>query len=711
MPFIPSPYNFVPLNQRIWWHPDSAHLSQDRPFRDGLSGWIIVEIEAKTEIYVRAAGNHDGSAIRGQLAGISGGFRSVQELIQSLPTEKKYEALSRRLDDWTDFYRLPNTKLALPDTTVKGMLRSVTEIITFSRLWRTDANARYSVRDFGTGDSKLYRDWMTLTTYRGKERVFVPKPHSAWLYLDEQRRWRLQPCNYARLEHRVLTALMQTAVNGGNPGWAFPQCAQARDAYSSWIKEASARGIPEPEALHIDCEFDPQDQTEHLWPVRDNDSAHAPGKLRFRRAMPKGFSKMGTYTLVFTGCATNNKHREFVFERFQGSQDDPVVGEENGEEAGNGVVRDFLFIHSDEEGDWKKFWERKFEKHEPIPVFYLAFSEANPTCKSPPVKYTGKGFLHSIGLASMYKLACRHTFGEALFDEHRERNRRIDVADGLFGFVEGGESLRGRFNCEPFELVSKHHVGDIRWAVLGSPKPSFYPNYIEQKPDPRNPDRLRQLGADRRGRAIWAPYDTLMSEQPTLRGRKRYVVHPSGAAPAISDPNQTNPKSLTFFRPLPAGAKFHGRVHFHNLRPWELGALLWAMTWGEATSTEPRHWHSVGMAKPLGFGAVALKVGPIKAVDCCSNQPNELKVHDLTGAFLETIAEFAGLPREKGLTEQRFAKFRELPEIEELLSMADSKHQVPDNQLAYPNLPDFAHAKRDGLILPPFSKISEIAAG
>ena len=44
---ITAPYNFVPLADKVWPHPDGAILSHDLPFKDGLSGSIEVEFEGK----------------------------------------------------------------------------------------------------------------------------------------------------------------------------------------------------------------------------------------------------------------------------------------------------------------------------------------------------------------------------------------------------------------------------------------------------------------------------------------------------------------------------------------------------------------------------------------------------------------------------------------------------------------------------------------
>jgi len=53
MPEVKAPYNFVPLNEKVFF-PDWADLvSHDIPFKNGLSGKIELEITAETPIFIR----------------------------------------------------------------------------------------------------------------------------------------------------------------------------------------------------------------------------------------------------------------------------------------------------------------------------------------------------------------------------------------------------------------------------------------------------------------------------------------------------------------------------------------------------------------------------------------------------------------------------------------------------------------------------------
>lgn len=86
--------------------------------------------------------------------------------------------------------------------------------------------------------------------------------------------------------------------------------------------------------------------------------------------------------------------------------------------------------------------------------------------------------------------------------------------------------------------------------------------------------------------------DDKNSEQPgfQLRGYKLYWLKEAGAASTDKE------KAASKLRPLPAGTVFSGVIRYRNLRPDELGLLLWALR------LENGCFQSVGMGKPYGYG-------------------------------------------------------------------------------------------------------------
>jgi hypothetical protein len=103
-----------------------------------------------------------------------------------------------------------------------------------------------------------------------------------------------------------------------------------------------------------------------------------------------------------------------------------------------------------------------------------------------------------------------------------------------------------------------------------------------------------------------------MDAHAVIAGWKRYPVHQQDVkknpAPKNKD-GSTNSNIVSRFKPLKAGAEFKCTIRYHNLRPVELGALLSALTFHGAEDA----YHSIGMAKPLGYGKIAVTIESFSA--------------------------------------------------------------------------------------------------
>ena len=85
-----------------------------------------------------------------------------------------------------------------------------------------------------------------------------------------------------------------------------------------------------------------------------------------------------------------------------------------------------------------------------------------------------------------------------------------------------------------------------------------------------------------------------------------------------SDQNRTVEGAL-----LP-GAKFEFTVHFSNLAPIELGALLWTLEMNGA------QYHRLGFGKPLGFGSVKLSIADLFVIDAVQRYANLSEIKEDT---------------------------------------------------------------------------------
>ena len=146
---INAPYNFVPLSDTVVIPEWGSKVSHDLPFRDGVSGELELTIEALAPIMVGGEQKQGTERESGQVR----------------------------------FFQTPDKRYAIPGSSLRGVIRSVTEIATFSRMNRID-DKRFGLRDIsGTYVSASY-------TERVRNNVSY-----GFLSLDAQGKPSITPCS------------------------------------------------------------------------------------------------------------------------------------------------------------------------------------------------------------------------------------------------------------------------------------------------------------------------------------------------------------------------------------------------------------------------------------------------------------------------------------------------------------------------------------
>ena len=126
---LKSPYNFVPLNADVYIPSWVKQISMDVPFSDGENGLVEVEMVNDTPLFIR-----------------NGVGASTSE-------KEKFSA----------HVTMPNgeKRYFLPGSSLKGMLRSVMEVLTFARLKEDFYNDDfYGFRSFDAKTSPLQPEYM-----------------------------------------------------------------------------------------------------------------------------------------------------------------------------------------------------------------------------------------------------------------------------------------------------------------------------------------------------------------------------------------------------------------------------------------------------------------------------------------------------------------------------------------------------------------------
>jgi CRISPR-associated protein (TIGR03986 family) len=357
MSVIKAPYNFVPLNSKVvepYWAP---FISHDIPFKDGRSGTLQVTLKTYSPLFIRDPEKKE---------------------IDEDKKDKVTYLFSHTEDEKGE------KKYFIPGSSLKGMIRSVMEIMTFSRMKMVNDH-KFAYRDFH--NKRLY-------DVSGISKT----AESGWLYRDEHGEYHLEECGVpGRVRMDELDKLgpqssLYSFFTKGEPGFGFnPNKDQHKSAKFKYDQFSNPHPRIEviPDRSGNNSRHDYRDKYE-IKQLADDFSAQSGNKVG---------------TLVLTGQPDARKEGdgkrkpsgkvyEFVFW-------DPIntihFGNRWGEEPK--PIKDMKWAYLDQKNtdeqsiDWKYFKE-KLENGEKIPVFY----------------HKRGSEITSMGLSLLYKFATSNPF-------------------------------------------------------------------------------------------------------------------------------------------------------------------------------------------------------------------------------------------------------------------------------------------------------------
>lgn len=516
MTTIKAPFNFVPLNEKIFFPDWADQVSHDIPFSDGESGEIELELEALTPVFVR----------NGHTA----------------------EDAKAKNDNYLSFSKDINDNYFIPGTSVKGMIRNVLEIISFGKM-NLDPSVKYATREWDnpkifdlkniTEQSKICCGYLV----QQKNKVIIENHGIPY-----------------RINHKRLAELFNTDIFKNhfskNSGFNLNKPHEKLDPKSAKFKYhlIERENIFEKDLKNIRFSFD-NEFVNDFQPnrIKLDNSGDIIGDIVFtgqpdpwtsddqeRRKAEKGKGKF--YEFVFDKNS-DDKHPEFPIDEL--------------------MVKQFKFFNKDSE-DWNS-WKTKFERGEKVPVFFRHNGNK--------VKDFGLAFLYKIPFKYSPKELSNLT--QKNFDPNLP-----DLPELIFGYTglkrstksNDKTSLKGRVQFGSFKAPSETKALATLKTTLGSPKASYYPLYIEQK---EGKGGIVPLKRERQGRREIEYYDytTYHSKDAKIAGWKRYPVKNK----ATHKPTD-NEDLDSVFQPLPVGTTFNGKIRFHNLKPVEIGALISAIS-------------------------------------------------------------------------------------------------------------------------------------
>jgi len=179
----------------------------------------------------------------------------------------------------------------------------------------------------------------------------------------------------------------------------------------------------------------------------------------------------------------------------------------------------------------------------------------------------------------------------------------------------------------------------------------------------------KELGQLHDGDEIIVPANTYIA---TILAITENNLTPVLVEPDITTLEIDDNRIETAITPLQSGSKFRCKIVVHNLLPIEIGALLSAITFHQNDLC----YHSIGMAKPLGYGKIKLSV---------------LDLNGFSKEVKEYLKDF-----ESAMNGEIFdgkIKWHESEQIKNLFSMASEQDNEGNSELVYMNLEDFAKSK------------------
>jgi hypothetical protein len=578
-----SPFRFVRLNDAVV-PPEPAVLDSalDLPLEEGFCGTLLVDWVAETPLLI------------GQ---------ETAEMVQDTPVIGPV--------------RLPPDRWIIPGTTIRGCLRAAVEIVAGGRLGQINAHHRYGLRDF---DHPRFR-----TKVGEREVSFLANVRAGWLrrVSIDPPRYEIEPC---QAWHTIATADLPFRTGTNEYVWRHnwlttPLAERYRAAKATVPWDGRHFGPIDFSTLPLlDFARQPPGSVGDLKPDTAGTIA---GRLVFSNRSLSAPPPATIETMERERKPGQPKKREYVF------IDDPAP-------APIAVHADawdrFTLINSKPgknarkpDGSWADLAPSLDLPNGRVPVFFLE----DP---ADPAKL-------EFGLTRFFKIAHRYSVG-ALRDRDKAHDRprvhsnqefRRDLVEMLFGYVYEPDEVFDDLDDEKRQAIRPGQVARKGRVACGAAK------LIEGRAPPRPGETVTTVMSA--PRASFSPFylsgtiKDYSDEASRLAGRKRYFPRfaPGAAADAAGaiavtlrqqaaavPPNDEMRSHLKFLEPNRRGAEmvFRGEIRLHNVTAVEIGALLWALTFGG--NPDKPYRHALGRAK--GAGAGQMRIGELR-LELEANRP------------------------------------------------------------------------------------------
>jgi CRISPR-associated protein (TIGR03986 family) len=491
----------------------------------------------------------------------------------------------------------------IPGSSLRGMIRSIVQVITWSKLQPVT-------------DKQLYlRDLLNYPDYMNR----IKTGRMAGFIRETSSGFSIEPCNAYKVHHHLIVAALKgidEKLKQEIRQWKDheqPLTDQQKIEVLNWrkgfktmspfLKKKLNRWLNDQLKYNLFAKGGYPNwkfQNKPVW-IQYNAKDFA---TSFQFSQPDNPKSWVQGILVITGYMGNKKH-EHVFVAIPGAE---LLSGEN-------VTTKIQNLEDDDQiSDWQKN------------AFPVEKPNGNPRRKAgavrdgEPIFYINNSAdeIDFLGRASLFRLPYGKSPFELLPESHRDKNH-IDMTEAIFGFIDKQHEVDGKLRPYAYKgrvsFLDGKYLGDgsspylsdqpFSPRTLASPKPSSYSTYLEQPP---------RIEAKDTKHAEVEQLRKYSHREAKLRGQKFYWHQVKQIDRQISPlgkedikykdfPQKKNPHEQ-MIHPIKGDLEFQFKVCFEDLSDLELGALLWALT---LPGTENMACaHKLGMGKSIGLGSVKI---------------------------------------------------------------------------------------------------------
>ncbi|HAH54710.1 MAG TPA: TIGR03986 family CRISPR-associated RAMP protein [Flavobacterium sp.] len=579
-----APYNFVELPEQVVTVDPDSLPSGDRYHLDRKTGIIECTLTTESPLYIRCGMTTADFTKYSELPEkYSKPPKDATEQQKKQWEEEKKQWETARKTVLAPFFTYRSDLLpVLPGSSLRGMLRTLVEIVSFSKIDRVSDEHRLFFRAVASNKNK--ESW-------GKEYKEYVEP--------------VEP-------EKVKAGYLKK----DNQGWYIQPATTEKDKTFAWVRETSL-SLPDfqqfndnnyyPQYIPVSYERADIDQHDKAKPKRL--FAHNVGLVEIHPTKKGVLVTSGNMKQKKDESSPRRNHCVVFAEDKNADRlqiDDTAIAHYRN------ALTDFQKTDPFDK-DWGVLQEK--ENH---PVFYcppekgkniVGFFGQSPNFRIP---YSPKGNGHATTVVDF-------------IPEDLRKLASIDLADAIFGWVKQeseDEKLPKGFDKQRAgrvfltDALYQSHQNGIWYEdkpftpqILSGPKPSCFPHYLVQP------------SADK---SELKHYASEPVTETVIRGHKLYwhkgdhryfkVENPDDKPKkVIVSPKKVSDTQTTLIKPIKKGVTFKFDIHFENLSDVELGALLWVLSLSSDKSqqlatgkADEKYCFSLGMGKPLGMGAVKI---------------------------------------------------------------------------------------------------------